>query len=377
MRDFTLFNKSYSRKNKSFLVSLFILAFFAGLTITLMLNPDDERTVEKNNQLNEKPTLAPTPTLPPIPKSKYLENGGYHIFQSFNNCGPASLSMALSFYGINESQVVIGQALRPYQIPGGDNDDKSVTLEELAKYSEKFGFIPYHRPMGNPEIVKNFIAQDIPVIARTWLTPTEDIGHYRVIKGYDENLGVYIQDDSLQNKNLSYTYDEFNQIWKKFNYEYLVLVPPEKDQLAKQILGENADQEKAWQNAVENSINTLDQNPNDVDVRFNLSVAYHNIGEYEKSVEEFEKVESALSFRTLWYQIEPIESYFELGNYDRVFEITDKILNNQNRAFSELYILRGKVFQLQGQNELARQQFQNAVLYNSNLHEAQELLDSI
>ena len=106
-------------------------------------------------------------------------------------------------------------------------------------------------------------------------------------------------------------------------------------------------------------------------------MALYNVGDYQKSAEEFEKVENQLPFRTLWYQIEPIEAYFELGNYDRVFEITNRVLNYYNRAFSELYILRGKIYLKRGQTDLARNEFQNAVYYNSNLKEARELLESI
>ena len=157
------------------------------------------------------PTTSLSPTLPPIPSQKILLTK-YHIFQTFNNCGPAALSMTLRFYGINVSQTELGNALRPYQIAGGDNDDKSVTLEELAEKSKEYGFTPYHRPMGNPEIVKQFIANDIPVITRTLTKPNEDIGHYRVVKGYDETAGTFIQDDSLQNKNLEYSYKEFGKI---------------------------------------------------------------------------------------------------------------------------------------------------------------------
>jgi len=306
-----------------------------------------------------------------------LSNGGYHIFQTFNNCGPAALSMVLRFYGINVGQAEIGNALRPYQIPGGDNDDKSVTLEELGEKSKEYGFIPYHRPMGNPEIVKQFIANDMPVIARTLTKPNEDIGHYRVIKGYDEIAGTFLQDDSLQNKNLTYSYSDFNEIWKKFNYEYLVLVPKNKQKIAERILGENLNKETAWQNAVKNSKNELFINPNDIYARFNLSVAYFNVGQFEQSAEEFEKVENLLPFRTLWYQIEPIQAYYELGNYDRVFEITDRVLGYYNRAFSELYILRGKIYQKQGNNELAKQEFEKAVFYNANLKEAKDLLNSV
>ena len=320
---------------------------------------------------------SPIPAQITIPSEKILSNGDYHIFQTFNNCGPAALSMALRFYGISVSQQELGQSLRPYQIPTGDNDDKSVTLEELAKKSEEYGFTPIHRPMGNPQIVKQFIAEGLPVIARTLTKPNEDIGHYRVIKGYDEVRGIFIQDDSLQNKNLEFSYDEFNILWKRFNYEYLVLVPKDKNQTANAILGEGLDPKIAWQSAVKNSEGELLANPNDIYARFNLSVALYNVGSYQRSVQEFEKVENLLPFRTLWYQIEPIQAYFELGNYDRVFQITDRILNNYNRAFSELYILRGKSYLKQGQTESARQEFEKAVFYNNNLSEAQNLLNSI
>ena len=363
-------------KWKFFAVLFFVLAIGVTCLSWYFFQSRNELSIINPKSPIINPTASPSPALPPIPSQKILLTD-YHVFQTFNNCGPAALSMALRFYGIDISQAELGNALRPYQVPEGDNDDKSVTLEELAEKSKGYGFIPYHRPMGNPEIVKQFIANDMPVITRTLTKPNEDIGHYRIVKGYDETRGIFIQDDSLQNKNLEYAYADFNAIWKKFNYEYLVLVPKEKQKLAEQILGENTDQKTAWQSAVENSENELANNPNDIYARFNLSVAFYNVGDYQKSVEEFEKIENLLPFRTLWYQIEPVQAYFELGNYDRVFQITDLVLNNYNRAFSELYVLRGKIYQKQGDMQAARNEFEKAVFYNSNLKEAKDLLSAI
>lgn len=365
------------RKNKIVFATLLFIFIGSVLALGFFLKTNDKTlTVNIQPLTNSTPTPSNAP-LPPIPVSKTLGNGGYHIFQSYNNCGPASLSMALRFYGINVSQAEIGNDLRPYQVPRGDNDDKSVTLEELAEKSKEYGFIPIHRPMGNPNIVMQFIANNMPVIARTWTKPSEDIGHYRVIKGYDQSKGVLIQDDSLQDKNLEYSYFDFNEIWRKFNYEYLVLVPREKEELVNMILKDHRDAKKAWSDAVENSEEELRLNPNDITSRFNLSVALANVEEYERAVEEFEKVEDKLSFRTLWYQIEPIHAYYQLKNYDRVFQISERILNNHNRAFSELYILRGKSYLELGQSELAKTEFEKAVLYNRNLNEAKILLESI
>src|SRR5690349_13712163 len=52
------------------------------------------------------------------PVAKTLQND-YQIFQTFNNCGPASLSMDLSYFGVYKTQEELGQALRPYQNPQG------------------------------------------------------------------------------------------------------------------------------------------------------------------------------------------------------------------------------------------------------------------
>jgi tetratricopeptide (TPR) repeat protein len=335
------------------------------------LDESSKSTKESSESIaNEELKLAP------LPSQKILPNN-YHVFQSFNNCGPAALSMTLSYYGITKSQQELGNDLRPYQNPQGDNDDKSVTLEELALKSEEFGFVPFHRPNGNFELLAQFINNDMPVITRTWLKPNEDIGHYRVVKGFNNTNRTFLQDDSLQGSNLVYTVDEFDAVWKQFGYEYLVLVPKEKVDLANKILGDNADPKVAWKESLEYWQKQVAQNPGDTHSRFNLSVAYYMNGMYSESVKEFEAVSNKISFRTLWYQIEPILAYVELKQYDKVFQITDEIINNHNRAYSELYIIRGEIYKEQGATDKARAEFEKAVLYNSSMKKAKDALNSL
>src|SRR3989344_405716 len=363
---------------------LLVLVVFLFVTVKVFdLAPSDLNEPKPlNNTITLSPTPAPSITTPsdltPVilikpAEQKTLKND-FHISQTFNNCGPASLSMALSYFGIKASQKVIGDDLRPYQNPQGDNDDKSVTLNEMVEKAKEYGLIPFHRPNGNINLIKYFIAYDIPIIAFTWTKPDEDIGHYRVVKGYDDNSNELIQDDSLQGKNLKFKYDDFNVLWHKFNYEYLVLVPKDKVAIAEAILGENKDESKAWKNAIDILTKFLEKNPGDVPARFSLSISYFYIGDYKKSIEQFEMVQSKLSKRALWYQIEPIQAYFELGDYNKVFEISDNILNKGNRAFSELYMLRGKIYLIKGELKNAKAEFEKAVFYNKNMEEAQEAL---
>lgn len=361
---------------KTLIVAIFVLLALIG--VLTLFNKKEGRTVTKvikPPQITSSPTPMPN-LLKTVPISKIINNN-YHIIQTFNNCGPASLSMALSYYGINKTQQELGIDLRPYQVPSGDNDDKSVTLDELAKKAEELGLIAYHRPNGDIELLKQFIANDFPVITRTWLHVNEDIGHYRVVKGYNDARKIIIQDDSYEGANLSFSYSDFNTMWSKFDYEYLVLVTPEEQDIARAIIGDNLNLNTAWQKAVNRNLDLLNENPDDIYSRFNLSVAYYHLKEYKKSVAEYEKVEKQLPFRTLWYQLEPVLAYYELGNYERVFTISDNIFNKYNRAYSELYILRGNIYKKQNDLINARNEYQKAVFYNVNLKSATDAISSI
>jgi predicted double-glycine peptidase len=361
-------------------VLLIIIAILLITNVLIWNTPESPAKPETLAQaIVPKPTIpqpTPTPTLAPPPTAKTLEND-YFIVQSFNNCGPASLSMLLSYYDIHVSQEELGEQLRPWQNPYGDNDDKSVTIDELAQKAQEYGLIPFHLPNGNIDLIKQFISNDIPLLTRTWLDINDDIGHYRVIKGYDDNNQTIIQDDSYQGQNLSFTYNDFNIMWEKFNYEYLVLIPKEKDQIAKSIIGENINPQTAWQAALKRNKKTLAQNPSDIYSRFNIAIAAFYLKDYQKTIEEYEKIEGLLPWRTLWYQTEPILAYFQLKNYDKVLSISDSIINNENAAFSELYILRGKIFLGNGDTQTARQEFEKAVYYNTNLRQAHTALKSL
>lgn len=312
------------------------------------------------------PTSLPTPqsVLPTLPRQKLL-SGGTQTFQTFNNCGPAALSMALSHYGVNVSQQQLGRELRPYQHPTGDNDDKSVTLAELAAKADKYGLVAYHRPAGTVELIKQLVALDLPVITRTWLNPGEDIGHYRVITGYDDTAQEFIQDDSLQGANLRYTYSAFEELWGPFSYEFLVLVPPEKQLQVEAVLGNVLDETTAWRTALVMAETTLSENPSDVYGAFNRSVALYHLGDYAGAIAAYEAVAAQLPPRILWYQIEPILAYWKRGDQQIVLQLADQILNRQNRAYSELYYLKGVIYQDQGNQTAADQAFAQADSYNA------------
>jgi len=142
-------------------------------------------------------------------------------------------------------------------------------------------------------------------------------------------------------------------------------------------LGQEQDAEVAYWQAVNRAQKEAGLDPENIYPVFNLATSYYHVGEYEKSVAEFEKVESRLPRRMLWYQIEPILAYKKLENYDRVFEITNWLFEHGNRGFSELYQIRGEIYLEQGNKEAAKREFELALKYNQNFQPAKDALQNL
>jgi uncharacterized protein YvpB len=325
---------------------------------------DDSAVIEENVEENKIQIKQPG-------TSGFLENN-YHTYQTFNNCGPATLSMALAWHGINVSQDVLAEKMRPWQHPEGDNDDKTIFTYEFVDWAKKYGIEAVGRVNGDIEILKKFISNGFPVVVKTWLKRGEDIGHFRFVTGYDEEKDLIYFDDSYDGPNKKMGYFDFLSLWQPFNYSYIVLYQKENEPLVREIVGQDWIEENAWKNALSRAEKENEIDPDNIYPIFNISTSSYHLVNNERSVKEYEKVESRLPRRMLWYQIEPIRAYKELGNYDRVFEITDNILENGNHAFSELYIIRGEIYLEQGKQEKAREQFDLALKYNKNLEKILE-----
>ncbi len=336
------------------------------LVLFLFQRDNSQTSVSQSAKLtlHEDPALTLAPTATPTPPPSALVQLPQQIYQTFNNCGPATLAMYLQYLGQDASQEEIGKRLRPYQNPQGDNDDKSVSLEELADYARSLGLVTYHKPGGSIELLRSLTSHNIPVITRTWLNAQEDIGHYRIVRGYDDAAGHIIQNDSYQGVDLTFSYDEFLALWQPFQYEYLVIAEPNNKALIEKLIGAQDSNEVVWRRIlVQANEQTAQEQTNPYPV-FNKSVAHFYLGEYAQSVSTFESIASALPGRMLWYQTEPIEAYVQLGNLDQVIALTDSILTNNNRGYSELYQIRAEAFLRNGQPEQARNEFEQALFYN-------------
>lgn len=299
-----------------------------------------------------------------------------HVYQTFNNCGPATLSMALGWFGKDVGQKELGDKMRPYQIANGDNDDKSIFTDEFVAWAKEYGYEAIARPNGDIETLKKFTSNGIPVVVKTYLHLTDDIGHFRIVKGYDEAKQVVIQDDSYEGPNRQISYYDFLTLWQPFHYVYIIVYTPEQALLVETLIGTEMEERVAWQNTLTRSEKekSLTQSPFPA---FNIAVSNYYLGEYGKTIQAFEEVEANLPMRMLWYQLEPILAYQKLGHYDRVFSISERILSGGNRAYSELYQIRGEIYASQGNKSAARAEFEKAIQYNVNYQPAKAALTSL
>lgn len=312
-----------------------------------------------------------------LPSTKIIP-GLSHVWQTFNNCSSVALVVAMSHWDVYDTQEAIADGTRPWRNQRGDNDDKAVDLFELAAYAKaEHGLVTFVRPNGRLELLKKFIANDIPVLTRTLMYADKDFQHYRVVRGYDDTKKVITESNGIDGPSHTFTYDEWMHYWKDFNYSYLIVVPDNKKALVERILGEEASEKVAWANARARAEAEVAKNPNDIRAAYNIVTALYYSGDYEGTVREFEKIESRLGENKLWYQIEPINAYFKLGKYDRVITLADSVINNNNKSVSELYVLKGKIYEERGDTAGARAEYEKAIYYNKSLQSAKDALASL
>src|SRR3989442_15587316 len=99
-----------------------------------------------------------------------------HVFQTWNNCGPASVVMALSNFGIDASQEEARLALR------GPDIRRGMPAQNVDPWMRsRFGLRAVARTDGTADQLKRFVANGFPVLVTQRLDDVSPrIAHYRV-----------------------------------------------------------------------------------------------------------------------------------------------------------------------------------------------------
>ncbi len=144
--------------------------------------------------------------------------GGFvQQWQTMNNCGPAALSMLLSYYGVMKTQEELGIKLRSCK------DDPSVLLGQLETEAAANGLYTRMLEGGCVHLLKLLVAQGFPVMVKIWIVdnPAMQYGHSCIVSGYKGDDTLLIT-DSLHGTNIAMKVAKFDAMWRVYNRSLLV-----------------------------------------------------------------------------------------------------------------------------------------------------------
>ncbi len=338
----------------------------------------------------QTPTITPTPTLEPtpIPASVQLK-GVRHEYQKWNNCGPANLSMALSYWGWAGDQRDTAAYLKP------NARDKNVMPYEMAGYVEEeteFGVVV--RVGGDLDVLKRFLAAGFPVLVEKgfegegfdgWM------GHYEVLTGYEDARQRFTAQDSYIMADLPVDYADLLAHWRAFNYLYLVIYPADREAEVMSLLGPDADEafnnQAAAQKASDEIYTTSGRDQ--FFAWFNRGTNLVRLQDYAGASQAFDEAyaldaQIAINdpdhrpWRMLWYQTGPYYAYFFTGRYGDVINLaTQTLVNASEPTLEESWYWRARARAAVGDTAGAIEDLRTSLGYHPDFAPSLELLQAL
>jgi tetratricopeptide (TPR) repeat protein len=298
--------------------------------------------------------------------------GFTHEWQTWNNCGPATISMNLSYYGQGDTQVEAARFLKP------NPDDKNVNPDELLAYARSVGYDGVVGYGGDIDLLKHLLSNGFPVMVETWAKPEDQggMGHYRLLIGYSQAENRFLTYDSLHGPGVIIPIEEFDRFWRVFNRTYLVVFPPEQAPVVYAILGPRADKTAMTEKALLAAQEEARANPGDPFAWFNVGTDYARLGEAGLAASAFDEARRlGLPYRMLWYQFDIFQSYLATGRHQEVIDLATATLKASG-GLEELYYARGLALAALNQPGAAGD-FQAALDYNPNFEPAAKALEEL
>jgi tetratricopeptide (TPR) repeat protein len=352
---------------------------------TLVVPAPDVATITDTPWPAPSATLQPTPTATPAygpAQARADLTGLAHYWQNWNNCGPATLAMDLSYFGSRLGQNDISAALRP------DKDDKNVNPGELVAYAQEQGFRAIARVNGEANLLRLLVSNGVPVIVETWMEPkpNDGMGHYRLVTGYDDATRQWTTFDSYESRGvdpnkpyagMQFGYDELEPLWRVFDHTYVVVYTDKQAPAVEAILGADMDDQAMWTRAETAGRAVLEKSPDDAFAWFNLGTDLVGQGRYGEAAAAYDRARRlGLPWRMLWYQFGPFRAYYETARFKEVAALADATLKTTNNL-EEVWYWRG--MGLKGMDDVAgaRQSWQRAMQLNRNYREPADALAAL
>ncbi|MEJ5240918.1 MAG: C39 family peptidase [Anaerolineales bacterium] len=276
------------------------------------------------------PSATPTATLPPLPPQVFLPAPAWEK-QDINNCGPATLTMALRMYGWQGDQFDISKIIKP------ERADRNVNPEEMAYYVNNYaGWLRAEfRVNGNLQLLKRLLAAGFPVIIEEvfifdetyWPNDDHWAAHYLLLTGYDDTSGTFIGQDSYRGADQVIAYADLDANWQPFNRLYFLVYRPEQEESLRAILGEDWDIDRNRQGALEQSRKETEESPQNAFAWFNYGTNLVYFERYAEAARAYDRARQiGLPQRMTRYQFGPFIAYFHSGRIPDLLALAEYTL---------------------------------------------------
>lgn len=352
----------------------------AGMTATPL---GQDTTAPQASPTSEPVQASPTP----LPVRVILE-GVRHEYQKFNNCGPATLAMALSYWGWQGDQLTTRAALRPNH---ARVDDKNVNPWEMVAFSnQQPGLRALMGVGGELELLKGLVSAGFPVIIEIGIQPQPKdwMGHYLLISGYDDAKEQLITQDSLSGSNLPVNYAQLEDGWRGFNDAYVVVYPQVREGQIREILGEQFEQENQLVKATEKASLEIPQleGRDQFFAWYNLGSSLTALGNYADAAKAYDRAfeiyatipEQDRPWRMVWYQSGALEAYYHTARYQDVITLGNQTLDSAGGpVLEEVFYWLGRAREATGDLEKAIYDYGKAVEINPDSTPARQELERL
>jgi len=363
-------------------IAMMVSATLQALIPTETSSPTPGPTLPPTN--TPTPTFTSTPTLTPTPIPTSLQLSGIrHEYEQWNNCGPATLGMQLSYWGWKGDQRDTAAFLKP------NPRDKNVSPYELVAYVEtQTDFRALVRAGGNLILLKSLIAAGFPVIVEKTLgVPGTDgwIGHYALVSGYNDDTQRFVTQDSYIMADFPVSYDDLLNHWNSFNYTLIVVYSVDQEINLFNALGKYKDASESYLIAAEKAREEINNQ-----IGLPLFFAWFNLGTSLTSLDDFTGAAQAYDqafliyaslnpdlrpWRMVWYQHGPYQAYYENQRYQDIINLANTTLVAMGeQTVEETFYWRGLAYAALGNLPSAKDDLEQAVSLNINYQAAQDAL---
>lgn len=147
------------------------------------------------------------------------------VRQTYNNCGAASLSMMLAYWGISATQTDISPFVRA-------TPKSYMPITTVAPYVARYNLRTSIVRNATINTIRNLVAAGLPALVLSDLDAPGGIPHWRVASGFDDATGTVIFHDPMKGY-VAFTYADFERLWVRHAHLLLVIHPDAQQQAVK------------------------------------------------------------------------------------------------------------------------------------------------